>query len=93
VIMHKRLNTRQSHFCRCIPPLSRPVESQPESQRDSVTKPKVARNELPWDRRCLIPNPNGVAANSRLEFLNRYKIYGTTKISARNLPMHWSANL
>src|SRR6185369_13736240 len=32
-----------------------------ESQRDSATKPRVARNELPWVRREQDNNPNGVA--------------------------------
>ena len=36
--------------------------SRDESRRDSVTKPKVARNELPWERRAAANNPNGVAA-------------------------------
>ena len=33
-----------------------------ESQRDSDIKPKVARDELPWERSSQIYNPNGVAA-------------------------------
>src|SRR5678815_308347 len=32
-----------------------------ESQRDSATKPRVARNELPWARGAPNNNPNGVA--------------------------------
>ena len=32
-----------------------------ESQRDSATKPRVARNELPWVRGAQNNNPNGVA--------------------------------
>jgi hypothetical protein len=35
-----------------------------ESQRDSGSKPKVARNELPWVSRPKATNPNGVAARS-----------------------------
>src|SRR5258708_20305312 len=32
-----------------------------ESQRDSATKPRVARNELPWEKRALIrTNPERV---------------------------------
>ncbi len=34
-----------------------------ESQRDSVPKPRVARNELPWVTGIIHPpNPNGVVA-------------------------------
>ena len=33
-----------------------------ESQRDSGSKPKVARNELPWGTGRKTNNPNGVAA-------------------------------
>jgi hypothetical protein len=32
-----------------------------ESQRDSVSKPRVARNELPWVIGPKTINPNGVA--------------------------------
>jgi hypothetical protein len=31
-----------------------------QSQRDCATKPRVARNELPWVRHGRIVNPNGV---------------------------------
>ena len=34
-----------------------------ESQRDSATKPRVARNELPWDRIVDISNPERVASS------------------------------
>ena len=34
-----------------------------ESQRDSDSKPKVARNELPWGMWRKTNNPNGVAAH------------------------------
>ena len=34
-----------------------------QSQRDCVPKPKVARDELPWDSRLKINNSNGVAAS------------------------------
>ena len=33
-----------------------------ESQRDSVTKPRVARNELPWVRERSLTNPERVMA-------------------------------
>ena len=33
-----------------------------QSQRDCVLQPKVARNELPWERPANEHNPNGVAA-------------------------------
>jgi hypothetical protein len=33
-----------------------------ESQRDSATKPRVARNELPWVAGRRQPNPDGVVA-------------------------------
>src|SRR5437867_93277 len=33
-----------------------------ESQRDSATKPRVARNELPWVSFCQGDNPEGVVA-------------------------------
>ena len=36
--------------------------SNDESQRDSGLKPRVARNELPWERWSQANNPNGVAA-------------------------------
>src|SRR5258707_1226896 len=36
-----------------------------ESQRDSATKPRVARDELPWVKWPVFHNPNGVAAWSR----------------------------
>ena len=34
-----------------------------ESQRDSATKPRVARNELPWGNGSEEQNPNGVSAS------------------------------
>src|SRR6266404_1937171 len=37
----------------------------PQSQRDCVTQPRVARNELPWERELQGHNPNGVAARRR----------------------------
>ena len=37
-------------------------KSTGESQRDSASKPKVARNELPWVSASHVNNPNGVAA-------------------------------
>jgi len=33
-----------------------------QSQRDCVTQPRVARNELPWVKGPMIRNPNGVVA-------------------------------
>ena len=36
--------------------------SRAESQRDSGLKPRVARNELPWDIAASATNPNGVVA-------------------------------
>ena len=36
-----------------------------ESQRDSGSKPRVARNELPWETGSQANNPNGVAARLR----------------------------
>src|SRR6478736_3540846 len=33
-----------------------------QSRRDCVTQPRVARNELPWVKRPMIHNPNGVVA-------------------------------
>jgi len=33
-----------------------------ESQRDSGSKPRVARHELPWENRADVANPNGVAS-------------------------------
>jgi hypothetical protein len=39
--------------------------SNDESQRDSGSKPKVARNELPWVGASHINNPNGVAGRQR----------------------------
>src|SRR2546427_151766 len=37
--------------------------SERQSQRDSDPKPRVARNELPWDLPSQRHNPNGVAAS------------------------------
>src|SRR6266550_1260561 len=39
--------------------------SRVESQRDSGSKPRVARNELPWERWAKAHNPNGVVAGPR----------------------------
>ena len=39
--------------------------SNGESQRDSGSKPKVARHELPWVSASHVNNPNGVAARRR----------------------------
>ncbi len=39
--------------------------SNDESQRDSASKPKVARHELPWVSASHINNPNGVVARRR----------------------------
>ena len=36
-----------------------------ESQRDSVPKPRVASRELPWEKRVVSANPNGVVARWR----------------------------
>jgi hypothetical protein len=46
-----------------------------ESQRDSGSKPKVARDELPWVSASHVNNPNGVVARRR----NR----GTTPLGLR----------
>src|SRR5260370_29337220 len=35
---------------------------EPQSQRDCASKPRVARNELPWVMHLEISNPNGVVA-------------------------------
>ena len=42
-------------------PLGNPLESQ----RDSAPKPKVASRELPWEKRVVSANPNGVEARWR----------------------------
>ena len=39
--------------------------SNAESQRDSGSKPRVARHELPWETGAEVNNPNGVAARLR----------------------------
>src|SRR6266516_1004106 len=39
--------------------------SRDESQRDSGSKPRVARHELPWGQGPQVNNPNGVAARRR----------------------------
>ena len=39
--------------------------SRTESQRDSGPKPRVARNELPWETWPKAHNPNGVAVRRR----------------------------
>ena len=36
-----------------------------ESQRDSGSKPRVARHELPWETLAEATNPNGVAARRK----------------------------
>jgi len=36
--------------------------SRAESQRDSAPKPRVASGELPWEKRVVSANPNGVVA-------------------------------
>ena len=36
-----------------------------ESQRDSAPKPRVASRELPWEKRVVSANPNGVVARWR----------------------------
>ena len=36
-----------------------------ESQRDSDPKPRVASRELPWEKRVVSANPNGVVARWR----------------------------
>src|SRR5688572_5529736 len=40
------------------------IRHSDESQRDSVTQPRVARNELPWVVGAKRNNPNGVAAST-----------------------------
>ena len=42
-----------------------PFEDSRESQRDSAPKPRVARHELPWEKRVVAANPNGVVARGR----------------------------
>jgi len=39
--------------------------SRDESQRDSAPKPRVASRELPWEKRVVSANPNGVVARWR----------------------------
>ena len=39
--------------------------SRDESQRDFGSKPRVARNELPWETWPKANNPNGVVARRR----------------------------
>jgi hypothetical protein len=39
--------------------------SRLESQRDSDSKPRVARDELPWEKWATANNPNGVVARRR----------------------------
>jgi len=39
--------------------------SRAESQRDSAPKPRVASRELPWEKRVVSANPNGVVARCR----------------------------
>ena len=41
------------------------LKCQAESQRDSGSKPKVARHELPWVSVSWVNNPNGVVAGRR----------------------------
>jgi hypothetical protein len=53
--------------------------SRNESQRDSDSKPKVGRNELPWGFCRETNNPNGVAA----ELLNR----DTTPLGLKRFPL------
>src|SRR5436190_14939618 len=36
-----------------------------QSQRDCISQPRVARNELPWVSKQNLSNPNGVASNLR----------------------------
>ena len=36
-----------------------------ESQRDSAPKPRVASRELPWEKRVVSANPNGVVVRWR----------------------------
>ncbi len=50
--------------------------SNGESQRDSGSKPKVARHELPWVSAAHVNNPNGVAARR----INR----GATPLGLKN---------
>jgi hypothetical protein len=45
----------------------------PQSQRDCVTQPRVATQELPWEKHIeKIPNPNGVAADHDLKQVPRH---------------------
>ena len=53
-------------------------KSQAESQRDSVSKPRVATQELPWENAPRINNPNGVAAQ-------RNK-FDTTPLGLKTIP-------
>src|SRR6266496_1526901 len=39
--------------------------SEAESQKDSSAKPRVAKNELPWEKCVEATNPNGVAVLRR----------------------------
>ena len=51
-----------------MPPGFEPLpfgNSSAESQRDSVPKPRVASRELPWEKRVVSANPNGVVARWR----------------------------
>jgi len=55
--VHRELGGRSS----ALRPMSF-RNSNPESQRDSGSKPRVARYELPWENAPQTDNPNGVAA-------------------------------
>ena len=46
-----------------------------ESQRDSDPKPRVASRELPWEKRVVSANPNGVVA--------RWRSGGTTPLGLK----------
>ena len=46
-----------------------------ESQRDSAPKPRVASRELPWEKRVVSANPNGVVA--------RWRSGGTTPLGLK----------
>jgi len=67
-------------------------KSNDESQRDSGSKPKVARHELPWVSAALVNNPNGVVArweNRGATPLGLKTFAATTQGSSRLATLGW----
>ena len=59
------------------------IATIPQSQRDCVFQPRVARNELPWVHRQSLLNPEGVASRVADPCSNPFRVEGILRTTPR----------